>query len=43
MIIQKEVGFSFQAGDEEIHSKLVELDNVDREKNVELVQERGTQ
>jgi hypothetical protein len=39
--IQKEVGFNFEVGDVELQSKLVELDNFDREKNVELVQERG--
>ncbi|KAK2429449.1 hypothetical protein QL285_027887 [Trifolium repens] len=41
--IQKEVGFNFEVGDVELQSKLVELDNFDREKNVELVQERGYQ
>jgi hypothetical protein len=42
MVIQKEVGFSFQAGEDQIHGKLMELDNIDREKNVELVQEGGS-
>jgi hypothetical protein len=41
--IQKEVGFNFEVGDVELQSKLVELDNFDCEKNVELVQERGYQ
>jgi hypothetical protein len=41
VVIQKEVGFNFEANDEEIQSKLVELDNNDRMKNVEQVHERG--
>jgi hypothetical protein len=41
VVIQKEVGFNFEANDEEIQSKLVELDNNDRMKNVEQVPERG--
>jgi hypothetical protein len=41
--IQKKVGFSFEGGEEEIQSKLVELEKKDKEKNVELVQERGYQ
>jgi hypothetical protein len=41
--IQKEVEFSFEVGDEEIQSKLVELDEVDRKNNVEREQQRGYQ
>jgi hypothetical protein len=43
MRIQKEVGFSFEGGEEEIQSKLVELEKKDKEKHVDLVQERGDQ
>ncbi|KAK2406699.1 zinc finger CCCH domain-containing protein [Trifolium repens] len=39
--IQKEVGFNFEATEEEVQEKLVELDNFDREKIAELVLERG--
>jgi hypothetical protein len=41
MRIQKEVGFSFEGGEEEIQSKLVELEKKDKEKHVDLVQDRG--
>jgi hypothetical protein len=41
--IQKEVGFSFEIEEEEIQSKLVELDNIDKMKKDEVVQQRGDQ
>jgi hypothetical protein len=43
MGIQKEVGFTFEAGDDEIQSKLVELANKDGDRNVEWEQGRGYQ
>jgi hypothetical protein len=38
--IQKDVGFTFEAGDDEIQSKLVELDNIDRLKHDGREEER---
>jgi hypothetical protein len=37
--IQKEVGFTFEVGKEEVQSKLVELEKIDYEKKI--VRERG--
>ncbi|KAK2413385.1 zinc finger CCCH domain-containing protein [Trifolium repens] len=39
--IQKEVGFTFEVGEEEIQSKLVELENFDNEQKTVRVQQRG--
>jgi hypothetical protein len=36
--LQKEVGFNFEVGDDEVQRKLVELEDSDRGRNVELVQ-----
>jgi hypothetical protein len=41
--IQKEVGFTFEVEDEDIHNRLVELENNDKLKNDDLVRERGNQ
>jgi hypothetical protein len=41
--IQKEVGFTFEMGEDELQSKLVELDDVDRAKNVVREQVNGYQ
>jgi hypothetical protein len=36
--LQKEAGFNFEVGDDEVQRKLVELEDSDRGRNVELVQ-----
>jgi hypothetical protein len=41
--IQRKVGFTFDIEEEELQSRLVELDEVDRVKNVERVQDMGHQ
>jgi hypothetical protein len=41
--IQKEVGFTFEVGDDEIQSKLIELANKHSDRNVEWEQRRGYQ
>jgi hypothetical protein len=41
MGVQKQIGFNYEVGDDVIQHKLMELDSFDKEKNVELVQERG--
>jgi hypothetical protein len=40
--IQKKVGFTFDVGDSETQSKLVELDDLDRMRNVDRVQDGGS-
>jgi hypothetical protein len=41
--IQQEVGFTFECGEEEIQSKLVELEKIDFEKKIVREQGRGYQ